>query len=102
MNKEGWIGMNHMLLASFEGWNYVVSELREVGEFVYMKGQFEGKYAADLDLTAMGMGVIPASGRDMVGEGSTARITVEDGKIVKLEQTGDSGGMEEFVAALRG
>jgi predicted ester cyclase len=100
MNKEQWVGMNHMLLASFTDWKFVRSDLREEGDFVIMSGHFEGRHTDDLDLSAMGMGVIPANGKEIVWPEADSKITVEGGKIAKLEETGDSGGMENFIAAL--
>jgi hypothetical protein len=100
MNKEQWVGMNHMLIASFTNFKYVRSDLREEGDFVILSGHMQGTHTGDLDLSAMGMGVIPASGKEIVWPEEDSKITVEGGKIAKLEGTGDSGGMEDFIAAL--
>jgi hypothetical protein len=100
MNKETWIGMGQLLLASFENWDYVVTDLRQEGDFVIMTGHFQGKHTADLDLSAMGIGVIPASGKEIVWPDESSKITIEGDKIVRLEPHGDSGGMETFLAGL--
>ena len=100
MNKEAWVGMGQLLLASFENWDYVVTDLRQEGDFVIMTGHFQGKHTADLDLSAMGMGVIPASGKEFVWPDESTKVMVEGDKIVRLETYGDSGGMETFLAVL--
>ena len=100
MNKEAWVGMGQLLLASFENWDYVVTDLRQEGDFVIMTGHFQGKHTADLDLSAMGMGVIPASGKEFVWPDESTKVMVEGDKIVRLEPYGDSGGMETFLAGL--
>jgi hypothetical protein len=100
MNKEAWVGMGHILLASFTDYDWVRTGIREEGDFVIMSGRFEGSFTSDLDLSAMGMGVIPASGKEIDWPESSSKITVEGDKIVRLEQIGDSSGMETFLAAL--
>jgi predicted ester cyclase len=100
MNKEGYIGMSHMLLASLPDFEFVRTALREEGDFVIMTGHFEGTHTGDLDLSAMGVGVIPASGKKIVWPEASAKLTVEGDKIARMEPYGDSGGMEAFLAPL--
>ena len=100
MNKEAWVGMGHILLAAFTDYDWVRTGIREEGDFVIMSGRFEGTFTGDLDLSAMGMGVIPASGKEIDWQEASSKITVEGDKIVRLEQYGDSGGLETFFAAL--
>jgi len=100
LTKESWTAMFHMLLASFPDWRYVTSNLRQEGDAVLMTGHFEGKFTSDLDLSAMGMGVIPASGKDIVWDDSDQKITVVDGKVAKFEPLGHAGGMGPFLKGL--
>lgn len=100
MDRAAWVGMSHMLLASFEDWDYVVSELREEGDAVIMTGHFEGKHTADLDLSAMGIDVIQASGKKIVWPEWSTNVTVAGDKITRMEPYGEGGGMEAFLAAL--
>lgn len=99
-NRESWRGTFQMLLASFADWNYVTSNYREEGGAVIMTGHFEGKFTGDLDLTPMGMGVIPANGKDIVWEDVDNIVTVKDGKIVKMAPHGHSGGFGPFLKGL--
>lgn len=100
MDKASYLGMGHMMVASFRDLKYVRTDLREEGDFVIMSGHFEGTHTSDFDLSAMGMGIIPASGKKIVWPDSSDKITVEGGKIVKMEQYGESGGMEAFLAPI--
>jgi predicted ester cyclase len=100
MNKEGYIGMGHMLRASFPDFEFVHSALREEGDFVIMTGHFEGTFSSDLDMSAMGVGIIPSSGKKTVWPEVIVKITVEGDKITKEEPYGESGGMAAFLAPL--
>jgi hypothetical protein len=100
LTKESWTGMFHMLLASFPDWRYVTSNLRQEGDAVLMTGHFEGKFTGDLDMSAMGMGVIPATGKDIVWDDTDQKITVVDGKVAKFEPHGHAGGMGSFLKGL--
>lgn len=100
MNKEAYIGAGQMMAASFEGFTWVLSNLREEGDSVIMTGHFEGTHTGDLDLSAFGAGVIPASGKNIVWPESRVRWVVEGDKIVREEALDESGSLETFLAAL--
>lgn len=100
MDKAGWIGMSHMLFASLPDFEFVRTGLREEGDYVVMSGHFEGTHKADLDLSAMGAGVIPASGKKIVWPEVKAKFTVEGDKITREEAYGESGGMAAFLGPL--
>ncbi|MGB3713529.1 MAG: nuclear transport factor 2 family protein [Candidatus Promineifilaceae bacterium] len=100
MDKAGYLGMGAMMYASFRGFRFVHNDLREEGDFVFMTGHFEGTHIADLDLSAMGMGVISASGKKIVWPDASVKFTLAGDKIVREEPYGESGGMEAFLAPL--
>ncbi len=100
MDRQTYIGMTQILTNAFKDFTAVIGDTREEGDSVLVTYHFEGTHTSDLDLSAMGMGVIPASGKEIVWPEADSKITVEGGKIAKLEGTGDSRGMEDFVAAL--
>lgn len=58
MNKEVYIGMAQMLLSAFTDFKWVRSDLRQDGDSVIMSSHFEGRHTGDVDLSAMGVGVI--------------------------------------------
>jgi hypothetical protein len=100
MDRATYIGMGKMLFASFSGFDWVPAGLREEGGDVYMTGHFEGTFTGDLDLSAMGVGIIPASGKKIVWPETTVRMKVEGNKIASLQETDDNGGMGVFLKLL--
>lgn len=100
MNKETYIGMSQLLFASFAGFRWVLRDLREVDDGVLMSGHFEGTHTGDLDLSAMGVGVVPASGKKVVWEDVTVKWLVDGDKIVREEPYAGASGMEAFLAPL--
>ena len=100
MTRESMPGMVQLFLGSFSDWRYVLNHLREEDGAVIMRCHFEGKFTGDLDLSAMGMGLIPASGKDIVWEENDQKVTVVEGKIAREEPYGHDGGFGPFLAAL--
>jgi len=99
MDKQLYIGMGQVLAASFTGFRYVVSDLHEEDNGVYMTGHFEGTFTDDLDLSAMGAGVIQASGKKIVWPEATIKWNVKNGQIAS-QQPIQGGGIAEFLAPL--
>ncbi len=102
MDKEAYIGMAHMLFGSLPDFRFMRTGLRQEGDIVIMTGHFEGTFESDLNLLAMGAGVIPASGKKIVWPEVSVKVTVDGDKIVKEEPYGEGGGMEAFIAGLMG
>jgi len=102
MDKAAYIGSGQMMAASLQGFKWVLSNLRQEGDSVIMTGHFEGTHTGDLDLSAFGAGVIPASGKKIVWPESHVRWVVEGDKIVSEESLDESGGIEAFLAPLMG
>jgi len=100
MTKEGIVGMARMMNASFKDFGFVLTNLRDEGDFIIMTGHFEGTHTSDLDLSAMGLGVVPASGEKIVWPEASAKLTVEGDKIVRMEPYAGAAGLQAFLAAL--
>jgi hypothetical protein len=100
MDKEAYIGMTQLLSAALKDFKAVYSDVREEGESVIVSYHFEGTHTGDLDLSAMGMGVVPASGKKIVWPEASSEFKIEGDKIVSIKPYGDSGGMESFLAPL--
>ena len=54
----------------------------------------------DIDLSLLGAGVVPASGKKIVWPEWSTKITVGQAKITRMEPYGEGGGMEAFLAPL--
>jgi hypothetical protein len=89
-----------MMNASFKDYGFVLSNLQDEGDYIIMIGHFEGTHINDLDLTAMGLGIIPASDKKIVWPEASAKLTVEGGKIVRMEPYAGAAGLKAFLSAL--
>ena len=67
-----------------------------------MTGHFEGMHIGDIDLSAMGLGVgvIPASGKKIVWPEASAKLTIEGGRIVRMQPYAGAAGLKAWLAAL--
>lgn len=98
-DKAGMNAMSQILYDSMTGFKGVVHDLQEEEDgSVTMTFHFEGTHTGDIDLSAMGLGVIPASGKSFVTPESKTRFIVKDGQIVSSQPI--SGGFEFVLAAI--
>lgn len=100
MDKEAYIGMGRLMFSAFDDFRWVLGDLREDDDGVIMSGHFEGTHTGDLDLSAMGIGVIPASGKKIVWPEATIKWRVRGDKIISLQPYGGASGLEGFLAPL--
>jgi predicted ester cyclase len=100
MDKQAYLGLNQLLSAAFKDFKAVYSDLREDGDNVIVSYHFEGTHTGDFDLSAMGLGVLPASGKKIVWPEESSEFKIKGEKIVRITPRGDSGGMESFLAGL--
>lgn len=99
-DKQGYIGMSQMSFTAFDDFHWVHKELREEDGAVIMTGHFEGIHTGDFDLTAVGAGVFPASGKKVVWPETSIKIEVSGDKITSIAEYAGEGGLEAFVAAI--
>lgn len=98
MDKAAYTGTSQLLLSAFTDFKGVVHDIYEEDGDVILIFHLEGKHTGDFDLTAMGLGVIPASGKWIETEESVSKFMVEGDKIVGAQPI--SGGFDSFLAAL--
>ena len=100
-DKEAWFGMGQLMEASIPDLDFIIDEIHQEGEDVVFSGHFTGTFKHDLDLSAMNMGVIPATGKVLEIPGGTSRISFNGDKISKNHNldTGPTAGMAGFLAA---
>jgi predicted ester cyclase len=99
MDRAAWLGMGSMLSSAMPDLKFVADDIHEEEGSVIMTDHFEGTHENDLDLSAMGMGVFPASGKMIIFPSGIDRVSVEGDKISRMEQLSGSS-MQEFLAAL--
>jgi predicted ester cyclase len=100
MDKAAYIGMSQLLFGSFSDFKFVKNDVRADGDIVFVTGHFEGKHVGDLDFSAMGLGVIPASGKMVIWPETTVMFKFAGDKIVSIQPEGDTGGTAAFLKAL--
>jgi hypothetical protein len=100
MERAAYIGMSQMLFAAFKDFSVVYGEVREEGDSLIVTSHFEGTHTSDLDLSAMGMGVIPASGKKIVWPEASTKWTTEGDQVASIQANDANGGIGPFMAAL--
>jgi predicted ester cyclase len=90
MDKDAFVGMIPVMYKAFPDFTGVFSDVREEGDDVIITFHFEGTHQGELDLSALGLGVIPPSGKRIVWPDAQSRYRVSDGRIVQEQQI-DSG-----------
>ena len=103
MGKDAWIGMGELMKASIPDVANVIEEVHQEGENVIVASHFSGTFMHDFDLSAMNMGVIPATGKAVNFPSSTNRVSFDGDKISRLKDLGTdpNAGMAGFISALR-
>ena len=102
MDKDSWLTMSRLMESAFPDLSYVFEDIRERGECLEVTGRFAGTFTNDFDLSAMGMGIIPATGASVDFPSSTARVCFDGDRIVEVHQlgTGPDAGMAGFFNVL--
>lgn len=100
LTREGILNLGHMMATAFSDYGFVVNTLSEEGDHIIITGHNEGVHTADLDLTAMGLGIIPASGKKIVWPEASAKLTIVGNKVTQLEPHSGAAGLKAFLSAL--
>jgi predicted ester cyclase len=102
MDWASWQAMNGLMRSAFPDLGLVIEDIREEGDDVVVTTRFTGTFINDLDLSFMGMGIVPATGKAVNFPTGTDRISFDNGKIQKLHglDTGPDSGFVGFFKAL--
>jgi predicted ester cyclase len=102
MDRASWIGMGNLMEAAIPDLQFFIEDLREDGDDVLVSTRFRGTFTNDFDLSAVGMGVVPATGKAVDIGPNLARVSFEGDKISGLHalDTGRDAGMAELLKAL--
>jgi predicted ester cyclase len=84
VGKDEWIWMSKVLKAGFPDLRYNIRVIGVEGNVVRTVLQLTGTHTADLDLSFMGMGIIPATGGRVSNPEEKGETTVEGDKIVAM------------------
>jgi predicted ester cyclase len=102
MDKAGFLGMIPLLKAAMPDLTFVIEDIKEDGDDVLVTSHMAGTFTNALDLSAMGMGVVPATGAKLTFPTSTDRMSFSGGKISKIHglNTGPDAGMAGMLKTL--
>jgi len=93
ISGQAWLGMSASLKAAFPDLNYRFKIESVDGNTAHISGELSGTHKGALDLTAMHMGTIPATGKSFKAAHEHGKVMVRDGKIAfwAMEPTEGAG-----------
>ena len=81
ISGEAWLGMSANLKAAFPDLDYHFNIESVDGDTVHISAELQGSHTGNLDLTAIHMGVIPATGKSFKATHEHGKARVQDGKV---------------------
>lgn len=82
VNREQWLGMSANLKTAFPNLDYHFALVGADGDVAHISAQLSGTHSGSLDLKAMGMGVIPATGKSFSAALEHGDVTTRGDKVV--------------------
>lgn len=101
-DKNAILMMGDLMQSALPDISTVIEDYREEGDGLVVTSHWRGTFTNDFDLSPLGLGVIPATGKAVVFPTSTVRITFDGDKISALHDpaTGPDTGLAGFIKAL--
>lgn len=94
LGRKQWLGLMKIMNTAFPDINYHARILGVDGNVVKTVNQLSGTHTNDLDLSAIGLGVIHATGKSFSIPEEQGEATVKDGKITAMHlNTGQDSGL---------
>ncbi len=84
ISGQQWLGLHTLLNAAFADFSFNLSDVQVTGNVARTTHQITGTHTGDLDLSPMGMPVIPATGKKVKLPVEHADVTFEGGQAVRL------------------
>lgn len=81
INAQQWMAIASIMKAAFPDINYNLNVLEAQGDKARISTQLTGTHTGDFDLSMMGMGVIPATGKAFSNAKEEGEVTVSEGKL---------------------
>ena len=93
INRDSWLRMSASLKTAFPNLDYHFNVIGAQGDVVKTTSQLSGTHTDPFDLTAMNMGVIPATDKDFSVKVEKTKVTVKDNKVTSwaVEPTDGAG-----------
>jgi hypothetical protein len=102
IDRSSWLAMGSLMESAFPDLSLIIDDIREEGDSVVVTSHSSGTFVNDLDLSAMGLGVLPATGKAFVTAAERDRVSFDGDKILEIhnQETGPGTGMAAFIKAL--
>lgn len=101
-DKDSFIAGGQPVRLALPDLAHVIEDIREDGDDVVVTHHLSGTFTNDLDLSAMGLGVIRATGKAIDWPPGSVRLSFKNGKISRMHglDTGPDAGMAGFLRGL--
>lgn len=101
-DKAGWVGMGQMFKGSLPDIKIVIDDIHEEGDSVMVTSRIKGTFTNDFDLSSMGMGIIPATGKMVEFPASTTKVSFNGDRVSIFHntETGPNAGLPGMMKAL--
>jgi hypothetical protein len=101
-DKEGWFSMGKVIQSAFPDIKNVVDEIKDDGDNLLITSHWVGTFTNPFDLTALGMGMVPASGKKLVFPSAKVRYSFKGDQIahVVVLNTGPEAGFGGILKTL--
>lgn len=102
MDKDSFIGMGMLLQSAFPDIALIIDDIREEGDTVVVKSHNSGTFVNDLDLSSLGLGVVPATGKALDFPAQRDRVSFDGDKISEMHnlETGPQAGIAGLLKTL--
>ncbi len=105
MDMDTWLALEKLVRVSFSDFRSSIESIREEDDVVELKVQNSGTFTNDLDLSSVGMGVIPATGKVVNFPSEFVQVFFDGDKISRVHtlETGagaGDAGIAGFVKAI--
>lgn len=101
LGAEDYLMMQKNLGKAFPDWSFNRAHAHPHGDVIHFTVGVTGTHQGDLDLSEMGMGVIPATGKSIRLPQEELTVRVVDGKVTSMSTSGHpQGGMAGMLGQL--
>lgn len=101
MSREQWIGFLELMRQGFPDIDYHLEHISDDGQYFTVRSQITGTHQGSLDLSMMGVGVIPATGVAVTANPEDTIALVEGDQVRRIDvHYVDGGGIPGILAQI--
>ncbi len=92
INGAAWLGLHDSMNAAFPDFSFNLKDVQQAGDAVQGTLELSGTHSSELDLSALGMPNVPATGKSFQLPPEPVTVTIEDDKITSVRAAKVEGG----------